>query len=178
MRKQGFDGPRLDLNPRAEVPFRWKEYLNGSIGLQGRETAYHMNNTDLLLPATTPTPGSSVRADAGADTARKESDPRALRGVRDARHAISRVFDIGGEHVQKLKHTIEPEVDYLYIPDVNQDDLPTYDFVDRSTAGTSSPTGSRAVCSPSSTVPRRSTRDGRCPRRSQFVQRCDALAVR
>ena len=40
-------------------------------------------------------------------------------------------FDIGGEHVEKLKHTIEPEVDYLYVPDVNQNDLPIYDFVDR-----------------------------------------------
>jgi len=44
---------------------------------------------------------------------------------------LSRAFDIGGEHVKKLKHTIEPEVDYLYIPDVNQNDLPTYDFVDK-----------------------------------------------
>jgi len=41
------------------------------------------------------------------------------------------VFDVGGENVQKRKHTIEPEVDYLFIPDVNQDDLPVYDFVDR-----------------------------------------------
>ncbi len=131
-RKQGFDGPRLDLNPQAAVPFRWKEYLNGSIGLSGRETAYHMNNTDLLLP--TPTPGSS----SGPTPTPTPSTPLAKNPTRELYQfnatlatQLSRVFDVGGEHVQKLKHTIEPEVDYLYIPDVNQNDLPTYDFVDK-----------------------------------------------
>jgi lipopolysaccharide assembly outer membrane protein LptD (OstA) len=131
-RKQGFDGPRLDLNPQAAVPFRWKEYLNGSVGIQGRETAYHMNNTELLLP--TPTPGSST----GPTPTPTPSTPLGKNPTRELYQfnamlatQLSRVFDVGGEHVQKLKHTIEPEVDYLYIPDVNQNDLPTYDFVDK-----------------------------------------------
>jgi lipopolysaccharide export system protein LptA len=131
-RKQGFDGPRLDLNPQAAVPFRWKEYLNGSIGIQGRETAYHMNNTELLLP--TPTPGSS----SGPTPTPTPSTPLGKNPTRELYQfnatlatQLARVFDVGGEHVQKLKHTIEPEVDYLYIPDVNQNDLPTYDFVDK-----------------------------------------------
>jgi LPS-assembly protein len=131
-RKQGYDGPRLDLLPQAEVPFRWKEYLNGNIGIQGRETAYHMSNTDLLLP--TPTSGSSGGPEPtptpvtplGKNPTRELYAVSATLGTQ-----ISRVFDIGGENVQKLKHTIEPEVDYLYIPDVNQNDLPTYDFVDK-----------------------------------------------
>jgi lipopolysaccharide assembly outer membrane protein LptD (OstA) len=134
VRKQGFDGPRLDLNPQAAVPFRWKEYLNGSIGIQGRETAYHMNNTDLLLPTPTVTPGTS----SGPTPTPTPSTPLAKNPTRELYQLnamlatqISRVFDVGGEHVQKLKHTIEPEVDYLYIPDVNQNDLPTYDFVDK-----------------------------------------------
>ncbi|MGH7806263.1 MAG: LPS assembly protein LptD, partial [Candidatus Binatia bacterium] len=44
---------------------------------------------------------------------------------------LSRVFEVGGENVAKLKHTIEPGVEYLFVPDVEQDDLPLYDYVDR-----------------------------------------------
>jgi lipopolysaccharide assembly outer membrane protein LptD (OstA) len=132
-RKQGFDGPRLDLNPQAAVPFRWKEYLNGSIGIQGRETAYHMNNTELILPTSgtpTPTPGPSQTPTPSVPLAKNPTRELYQFNAMLATQ-IARVFDVGGEHVQKLKHTIEPEVDYLYIPDVNQNDLPTYDFVDK-----------------------------------------------
>lgn len=127
-RKEGFDGPRVDLAPTATVPFRWQEFFNGNFGLQLRETAYHLNNTDLLLPISqaggvqTPTTTQALEK----DPTREILQASAVLGTQ-----LSRVFDVGGERVQKLKHTIEPEVDYLYVPDVNQDDLPIYDFVDR-----------------------------------------------
>jgi len=128
VRKQGFDGPRLDVNPTATVPYRWKEYVNGNLNFQVRETAYHLNNTELLLPVSET--GGVVTP---ADTRKLDTNPTreiyqtsAVIGTQ-----ISRVFDVGGETVQKLKHTIEPEVDYLFIPDVDQTALPVYDFVDR-----------------------------------------------
>ena len=128
VRRKGFDGPRVDVNPTATVPYRWKEYLNGSLNFQVRETAYHLNNTELLLPVSE-TGGVQTQTDVQSlDTnpTREIYQASAVLGTQ-----ISRVFDVGGENVQKLKHTIEPEVDYLYVPDVNQDDLPVYDFVDR-----------------------------------------------
>ncbi|HSD11229.1 MAG TPA: LPS assembly protein LptD [Candidatus Binatia bacterium] len=131
VRKQGFDGPRLDLAPQAEVPFRWKEYLNGSIGIQGRETAYHMSNTDLLLPSPTPSSGGPTPTPTPGQPLAKNPTRELYAATAMLATQLSRVFDIGGEHVKKLKHTLEPEVDYLYIPDVEQDDLPTYDFVDK-----------------------------------------------
>lgn len=130
VRKEGFDGPRVDLNPAVTVPFRWLEYLNGSLAIQGRETAYHLNNTDLLLPISgaggvqTPPPTQIL----DKNPTRELYQASAVVGTQ-----MSRVFDVGGQNVQKLKHTIEPEVDYLFVPDVDQDTLPVYDFVDRIT---------------------------------------------
>ncbi len=128
VRKQGFDGPRVDINPRVEVPFRWQEYMNGNLGLQGRETAYHLNNTDLLLPVSQ---AGGLQTDLSQQNLSKNPSREIFQATGMLGTEISRVFDMGSEHVKKLKHTIEPEVDYLYVPDVNQDDLPTYDFVDR-----------------------------------------------
>ena len=128
VRPDGFAGPRVDLAPTATVPFRWREYFNGNFGLQLRETAYHMTNTNLIFPVSeaggTQTPTTTQPL--AKDSSRELYQASAILGTE-----VSRVFDIGGEHVEKLKHTIEPEVDYLYVPDVNQDDLPIYDFTDR-----------------------------------------------
>ncbi|MET0154083.1 MAG: LPS assembly protein LptD, partial [Candidatus Binatia bacterium] len=128
VRKQGFDGPRFDINPRIEVPFRWQEYLDGTLGLQGRETAYHLNNTELLLPVSQ---AGGLQTDVSQQNLSKNPTREIFQAYGTIGTQLSRVFDVGGERIQKLKHTIEPEVDYLYVPDVNQDDLPTYDFIDR-----------------------------------------------
>jgi LPS-assembly protein len=128
VRKQGFDGPRIDINPRIEAPFRWQEYVNGALGVQGRETAYHLNNTDLLLPVSQ---AGGLQTDVSQQNLSKNPTREIFQLYGTLGTEVSRVFDVGGEHVKKLKHTLEPEVDYLYVPDVNQDDLPTYDFIDR-----------------------------------------------
>ena len=165
VRKQGFDGPRLDLNPQAEVPFRWKEYLNGSIGLQGRETAYHMNNTDLLLAD--PAPGVERRADAGADTGSRRS--RRIRPASStrrprcsARNSLVPSTSAASTSRSSSTRSSPKWTTSTFRTSTRTISRPTTSST-RSTAGTSSPTGSRAACSPSSTVPRRSTRDGRCP---------------
>jgi LPS-assembly protein len=40
---------------------------------------------------------------------------------------ISRVFDVGGATIDKIRHAIRPQVVYTYVPEEEQDDLP--DFV-------------------------------------------------
>jgi LPS-assembly protein len=127
-RRKGFDGPRLDLAPTATVPFRWQEYFNGNLGLQLRETAYHLNNTDLIVPVSE---AGGVQTNTSTKPLAKNPSRELLLATAMLGTEMSRVFDVEGEHVQKLKHTFEPEVDYLYVPDVNQDDLPIYDFTDR-----------------------------------------------
>ena len=44
---------------------------------------------------------------------------------------LSRVYQVGRGALQKVKHTVIPEVAYSYVPDVNQGSLPLFDFNDR-----------------------------------------------
>jgi LPS-assembly protein len=39
---------------------------------------------------------------------------------------VSRVFNVGGSSVDKIRHGVKPELSYTYIPDVNQKHLPDY----------------------------------------------------
>ncbi|MGH7823314.1 MAG: LPS-assembly protein LptD, partial [Candidatus Binatia bacterium] len=128
-RREGFDGPRVDVYPSAEVPFRWQEYLRGGLNAGFRETAYHLNNTDLIVPISD---SGSVQETDPAVAGISTSPTRELfiAGA-DIGTELNRVFVVDGENVEKLKHTIEPGVEYLYVPEVDQDDLPFYDFTDR-----------------------------------------------
>jgi len=43
-----------------------------------------------------------------------------------------RIWDLsGGERFTKLKHLVEPRISYVYTPEVNQDTIPQFDFIDR-----------------------------------------------
>jgi LPS-assembly protein len=39
---------------------------------------------------------------------------------------VSRVFNVGGKSLEKLRHGVKPELSYTYVPDVTQNDLPDY----------------------------------------------------
>ncbi|PKN05538.1 MAG: hypothetical protein CVU74_01250 [Deltaproteobacteria bacterium HGW-Deltaproteobacteria-9] len=39
---------------------------------------------------------------------------------------VSRVFNVGGQTVEKIRHSIVPELTYTYVPNVNQTDLPNF----------------------------------------------------
>jgi LPS-assembly protein len=43
---------------------------------------------------------------------------------------MSRVYDIDGERIHKLRHVLQPELTYRYVPAVNQDDLPWLEAAD------------------------------------------------
>lgn len=56
------------------------------------------------------------------------------KGVPDARFSLgtrlSRVYDVDGETVRKIRHVLQPEIIYEYVPRVNQDDLPRLEYED------------------------------------------------
>ena len=44
---------------------------------------------------------------------------------------FSRVYSVGGKTISKIQHIIEPELDYRYFPDVNEEDLPQFNAEDQ-----------------------------------------------
>jgi LPS-assembly protein len=110
LRREGGDGLRLDLRPELVFPFTMSSYLFGSLSAAPRETAYH-----LYTP---------VRSD--RNVSRELVEIRGNIGT-----SVSRVFAFDGANLKGIKHVIEPELSYLFIPGTNQNQIPVMDFVDR-----------------------------------------------
>ncbi len=111
LRRDGGDGLRLDLRPEVALPFQMSNYLFGSLNLAPRETVYHL-----------------YEAEASSDH-NLSREVIELRG--NVATSIGRIFDWGGEALQKIKHEIEPELSYLFIPHTQQQHIPVMDGVDR-----------------------------------------------
>ncbi|HUI24889.1 MAG TPA: LPS assembly protein LptD, partial [Candidatus Kryptonia bacterium] len=129
-RSEGIDGFRIDAAPEAIVPFQLGSAVFGSVHAGLRETGYTLTETDM---------SGGFRGDiAGTD----QSPPPLISLPRDSHReifsvtteagtAFSRVYDFDHFGITKLKHTIEPLVEYTYVPRVNQDDEPVFDGLDR-----------------------------------------------
>lgn len=105
-RDEGEKGERIDLNPRFSMTLSPKGYFTFTPELGLRETAYWIEGVDKW-------------------ESREMYD---LRGTLST--AFLRTYNLKGEILRKIRHSIEPEVIYEYIPEVNQDDLPQFDPVD------------------------------------------------
>jgi LPS-assembly protein len=86
-----------------------------------RETAYYLTETDVA--------GQSL-PDAPAEL-KGENSRELVRVGAQVGTMLGRVYPVNWRGLEKVKHTIEPMLEYLYIPAVSQDDLPTWDGVDR-----------------------------------------------
>jgi LPS-assembly protein len=116
VRARSADGARLDLEPGAMLPLPLGRFAFGSVHASLRETAYHL--TDRYVTET----GQDLPTDSSRELVQ-------LGGEMGT--ALSRIYPVSGFGLEKLKHTIEPTVDYLYVPAVSQADLPLFDGVDR-----------------------------------------------
>ena len=132
-RDKGYDGERLDLRPELEVPWRLGQYAYGSFRGGFRETAYHLDDTSVPAQVNTnpADPGSqppSILPALDRNTARELFY---LRG--DGGTSFSRVIPFEHFGMTRLKHTIEPSVGYLFVPQTatRQAALPIFDDVDR-----------------------------------------------
>lgn len=132
-RDRGYDGQRLDLRPELELPFRLGSYMVGSVRGGFRETAYHLEDTSV------PTQVNTNPADPGSQPpsilpALDQSASRELYYFRgDVGTSVSRVYPFERFGLLRLKHTIEPEVGYLFVPRTatRQAALPLFDDTDR-----------------------------------------------
>jgi LPS-assembly protein len=111
IRREGGDGLRLDLRPEVVLPFRLASRFFGSLGVAPRETVYH-----LYTPV-------------------KSSDRNLSRELIEIRGnigtAVSRVFGFNSLGLSQVKHVLEPEISYLFVPRTDQSHIPIMDDVDR-----------------------------------------------
>jgi len=112
-RPQTGDGLRFDLRPEVVLPFRLGSRLFGGVSVAPRATLYHLYSP--------PPAGSSDH-----NVSRELVELRWNVGT-----AVSRVFAFNALGLSRIKHVLEPEISYLFIPGVNQSNIPIMDEVDR-----------------------------------------------
>jgi LPS-assembly protein len=127
-RIDGYDGLRGDVAPELFLPFHLGRALHGSVMGRVHGTGYHLfDQEQVAFVVTDPATGAGEFRTApelgrlDANRAQGVAEVRARLGTE-----IQRVFDFPHLGLEKLKHTIEPEVQYLYVPAVGRPivDLP------------------------------------------------------
>ncbi len=131
-RDHGFQGRRLDLQPEIELPWRWN-HVFGSWRGGFRETAYDLDDTSVpeqvnVNPADPGSKPPSILPKLNDEASRELYYVRGEAGT-----ALSRVYPFEHYGITRLKHTIEPTVEYLFVPQTGtrQAALPLFDDVDR-----------------------------------------------
>ncbi|MDG1958026.1 MAG: LPS assembly protein LptD [Candidatus Binatia bacterium] len=123
-REEWASGGRIDIAPEATVPFNLGPYGFGSVKLTLRETAYFL--TDNQIPDWPPVEGVRPTREVASFQNRETLQLQA-----NFRSELARVFNVDRGDFLKLKHVIQPYGAYTYVPEVNQEDLPLWDSLDR-----------------------------------------------
>jgi len=99
-REDGTKGHRVDVHPRLYLPLRYKHYCTFEPSLGVRETAWRINE------------------DENTST---ENDWKLHRELYDVKLDLStelfHIYHLNGEGIDKIKHSIRPQIVYDYIPD-------------------------------------------------------------
>jgi LPS-assembly protein len=112
-RPSGTRGQRVDIHPRVYWPYRFKSYFTFEPSAGARSTLYYLDDTE-------------------ANDEFDRTHSRELYDVRlDFFSEIFKVFDINGANIQKIKHSIRPQIIWDYIPDVDQGNVPKFESTDR-----------------------------------------------
>lgn len=130
-RDTGIDGLRFDLRPALRLRLPVSPAFRASAYAAFRETAYLLTESEMTGGFRGDRP-VDADGDGRIDTVRVDSGTRETfeLGARFGT-ALDRVFGFGRFGISRLKHTIEPEVSLLYVPAVDQDDIPVFDGFDR-----------------------------------------------
>ncbi|MCI0635287.1 MAG: LPS-assembly protein LptD, partial [Actinobacteria bacterium] len=121
-RTDAFDGLRLDLAPDVTFPFNAGRYLFGSLRGQVRETAYHLNDDEQMAIVIPNSESISPTFRAAPELPRLDTNHTREIGRVDGRLAteVSKVFKFPYFGYEKLRHSIEPELQYLFVPQVDR----------------------------------------------------------
>ena len=106
-------GQRVDLNPRMYLPLQVKPFftIEPSVGL--RETLWYLDKNEF---------GPKDK-----QFYNRELFDTSVSFFSD----IFNVFHLEGQTLKAIKHSVRPQVTHVYIPNVDQSDLPSFDSIDR-----------------------------------------------
>lgn len=112
-REDGQRGHRVDAYPRFYLPYKFKHYftIEPSMGL--RETFYHFDKDEYT--------GST----------KEQNLSREMYDIKvDLSSEIYRTYSGIGENIDKIKHTVRPQLIYTYTPNKEQNKFPSFDALD------------------------------------------------
>ena len=112
-REEGIGGHRFDIYPTLSAPIPISSYLESRAEIGLRDTYY------------------IVQEYGEAQWDESDSQNRLLYDIKaELGTTLMRTFAMSGKSMTGLNHQVRPYLEYDFIPDVNQDDLPSFDGVD------------------------------------------------
>lgn len=131
-REDGVGGQRVDLSPHLDVPWRWGDYLYGLVNFGARETFYDDSGHNIgVIPAGSPGHTNNNGLFLDGLTQGGFQTREMLYGEARVSSILERIYQVHWGSLAALKNTIEPLVDYNYVPVVHQTQLPLFDNIDR-----------------------------------------------
>ncbi len=141
-RTEDYTGIRSEIYEKFKLPFYVGNLLDGSVEAGVRATQYQLNAGDQVSdseldsgvdPLTTLLPDSSNRL-LPSLTAKVGTSFEKVFPVEEG-NLFKFIGELGSlgrtQQITRMKHTIEPGLKYLYIPDVDQSDNPQFDSQDQ-----------------------------------------------
>jgi len=115
-RQDGLTGQRIDVHPRIYLPMHYMNYFTFEPSAGYRQTAWYLDQT-------------------GENVSGIDDNEYLHREIYDLKAELSTdlfsVYQMNGESINKIKHTLIPRLEYSYIPDVDQTEYPDFDDTDR-----------------------------------------------
>ena len=111
--EDGAKGHRIDAHPRFYLPYRYKSYFTVEPSIGVRETVWHLDKDEY-------------------STSDKKTYNRQIYDTKiELFSEIYRMFNVKGESVEKIRHTIRPQIIWDYIPEKDQDEYPLFYELDQ-----------------------------------------------
>src|SRR5579875_4144732 len=132
-RLRAMDSERLNIQPAFTLPFRWSKYLTAFATVGMYDTFYDVSGHNVgITPVGTGgrlyNNGLFIGPLGQGGLLTREPVPYV---DLHASTILGRVFDTHFGSLEKLRQTIEPFVDYAYVPNMDQGNLPLFDEIDR-----------------------------------------------
>lgn len=116
--EDGTRGHRADIHPRVYLPYKFGNYFTFEPSVGFRGTGWHIDEYE----------------NTGSEQSKDKSLYRGLYDVKlDLTSEIYKVYEINGDKLKGIKHTIRPKIVYDYIPHTNQNKYPLLNTSDENT---------------------------------------------